>query len=147
VGGDPRDLLHGALLHPGQGLADDRHPHGLVATAPVSLGCEQGRVGLDHQPLEGKRRSDAAQPAIALEGEDAREGDVEVAVQGSAGEVEGARVAVQDALDLAAALGVPDVEHLAEGVGLVAAHVDRNREPPAPRRGHLLGEHLALYVS
>jgi len=54
---------------------------------------------------------------------------------------------VEHALELAAALGSPDVERLLEGVRLLAPHVERDRQIALSCRRQLLGEDLALHLA
>ena len=51
------------------------------------------------------------------------------------------------ALERAAASGAPDVEHLGEGVRLVAADVEDDGQVAAPRQVQLLGEDSALRLA
>ena len=95
-----------------QGVADDGHPGGLVPASAMALRSEEGRIGLDHQTVEGNASRGFAKVRALLEGDDPRERDVEPVIHRASGKVEVARVAVEHALELVVSFGDPDLEQL-----------------------------------
>jgi hypothetical protein len=110
----------------------------------MTLGREEWRVGLDHQAVEWDAASDFAEVSTAFEGDDARERDHEALVHRALREIEGSRVAMEDAFEISTTLCDPYLEKFVIGVGVVAADVDRYGHVEFAGEGDLFGEDRSL---
>src|SRR5476649_2926650 len=120
------------------------HVGGLIGLAALRDRREVGRIGLHQQPLERNVAHDGAQALGRLEGDDARDRDIQAERQRAPRHLGARTEAVDHARE--SALGILFLEHVA-GLGVGIARMDDQRQAGLARRGDMDAEALGLFVA